>query len=195
MKTKIIGQHDDKTVAQLENCVRFGGVKGVLCADGHLGYAQPVGGVVAYKDAISISGVGFDIACGNMAVKLPVKYEEVKHRLHDIGRSIAQNVAFGIGRKNNTKVEADCLDTGAAWQNEFVSGLKDLAAAQLGTVGSGNHYVDVFKDPEGFIWVSLEIVTFNVILSITSRPERLWAFIALTGWSPPFRHRKPPQRL
>ena len=39
-------------------------------ADGHLGYAVPIGGVVAYKDAISPSGVGFDIARGNKAVRL-----------------------------------------------------------------------------------------------------------------------------
>ena len=45
-------------------------VGGVLCADGHLGYAQPVGGVIAYEEHISVSGVGFDIACGNMAVRL-----------------------------------------------------------------------------------------------------------------------------
>lgn len=50
MQVKVIGEHDDKTIQQLKNCVEFGGVKGVLCADGHLGYAQPVGGVVAYKD-------------------------------------------------------------------------------------------------------------------------------------------------
>jgi hypothetical protein len=45
-------------------------VAGVICADGHLGYAQPVGGVIAYEKQISISGVGFDIGCGNMAVRL-----------------------------------------------------------------------------------------------------------------------------
>ncbi len=48
-------------------CVAAGGERGVLCADGHKGYAQPIGGVVAYRDPISISGVGFDIACGNLA--------------------------------------------------------------------------------------------------------------------------------
>ena len=64
-KTKIFGQHDDATIKQIETCVATGGEHGVLCADGHKGYAQPIGGVVAYKDKISLSGVGFDIACGN----------------------------------------------------------------------------------------------------------------------------------
>lgn len=155
MDLKIIGQHDDNTIAQMQNCVEFGAVKGVLCADGHLGYAQPVGGVVAYKDAVSISGVGFDIACGNMAVKLPVKYNEIKGRLPEIGAQIAKAISFGVGRSNNTPVEADCLDEDDAWKIDVVGDLKDLAAAQLGTVGSGNHYVDVFKDEEDFIWIGV----------------------------------------
>lgn len=155
MQVKVIGEHDDKTIQQLKNCVEFGGIKGVLCADGHLGYAQPVGGVVAYKDSVSISGVGFDIACGNMAVKLPVKIDEINHRLDDIGKEIFNTISFGVGRTNNESVEAECLDTHSAWQIDVVSGLKELAASQLGTVGSGNHYVDVFYDAEGFIWVGV----------------------------------------
>ena len=155
MDIKIIGQHDEKAIEQLRNCVEYGGVKGILCADGHLGYAQPVGGVVAYKDAVSISGVGYDIACGNMAVKLPVTYDEVKDPLPQIGEQIAREISFGVGRSNATSVEAESLDEDAAWELEPVGGLKDLAAKQLGTVGSGNHYVDVFKAADGKIWVDV----------------------------------------
>jgi tRNA-splicing ligase RtcB len=61
---KVFGQHDDATIAQMRNCMSVGNaVAGVICADGHLGYAQPVGGVIAYEKQISISGVGFDIGC------------------------------------------------------------------------------------------------------------------------------------
>jgi tRNA-splicing ligase RtcB (3'-phosphate/5'-hydroxy nucleic acid ligase) len=64
---KIYGEHEPKTLVQMQRCMTVGSaVKGVLCADGHLGYAHPIGGVVAYEEDISISGVGFDIACGNM---------------------------------------------------------------------------------------------------------------------------------
>lgn len=155
MDLKIIGQHDENTVQQMKNCVEFGAVSGVLCADGHFGYAQPVGGVVAYRDAVSISGVGFDIACGNMAVKLPVKADDIRHDLPRIGEAIAKEISFGVGRSNAVSVEADCLDEDDAWAIDPVSGLKDLAAAQLGTVGSGNHYVDVFKDENDFVWVGV----------------------------------------
>ena len=71
----VFGEHDDATIAQMRNCMAVGNaVAGVICADGHLGYAQPVGGVIAYEKQISISGVGFDIGCGNMAVRLDTPY-------------------------------------------------------------------------------------------------------------------------
>ncbi len=75
---KVFGQHDAATVAQMKNCMTIGNVVGgVICADGHLGYAQPVGGVIAYEKQISISGVGFDIGCGNMAVRLDTPYSAI----------------------------------------------------------------------------------------------------------------------
>ena len=76
---KIFGQHDEATVAQMRNCMAVGNVvAGVICADGHLGYAQPVGGVIAYEKQISISGVGFDIGCGNMAVRLDTPFAAIQ---------------------------------------------------------------------------------------------------------------------
>lgn len=156
MGIKIIGEHEPKTIMQAENVVAKGADKFVLCADGHLGYGHPIGGVAAYKDRISISGVGFDIACGNMAVKLPMKAAELSHeKWKDVGRQINRTISFGVGRVNETPVEAEFLDTEANWQNEALKGLKDMAAAQLGTVGSGNHYVDVFHDEEGFVWIGV----------------------------------------
>jgi tRNA-splicing ligase RtcB len=60
---KVFGQHDEVTIAQMRNCLSVGNaVAGVICADGHLGYAQPVGGVIAYEKQISISGDGFTSA-------------------------------------------------------------------------------------------------------------------------------------
>lgn len=153
---KIIGNHEANTIAQAQNCLDKGADKFILCADGHLGYGHPIGGVAAYKNKISISGVGFDIACGNMAVKLPAKYEEFETEdWANLGEKIANRISFGVGRVNQTTVEADFLDTEANWENEALIGLKDLAATQLGTVGSGNHYVDVFHDRDGFIWIGV----------------------------------------
>src|SRR5204862_4985816 len=98
---KIFGKHDEATIAQMRNCMAVGNVvAGVVCADGHLGYAQPVGGVIAYEKQISISGVGFDIGCGNMAVRLDVPYESIKDRAAGIIRDVAKTISFGVGRAN-----------------------------------------------------------------------------------------------
>jgi tRNA-splicing ligase RtcB len=135
--------------------MRHDAVAGVLCADGHKGYAQPVGGVTAYRGKVSISGVGFDIACGNMAVKLSVTHDDIKDRLADIGGEIAKQVSFGIGRRNATRVEHALFDDDPAWEIPEIRSLKEMAQGQLGTVGSGNHYVDVFRDENGFVWIGV----------------------------------------
>ena len=165
---KINGEADENTLKQMETCLNHDAVRGVLCADNHVGYAQPVGGVVAYDGKISISGVGYDIACGNMAVKLPLKFNEIND-WKSIGRRIQKEISFGVGRTNDTKVEAEFLDNDDNWANPFTKDLRDLAAAQLGTVGSGNHYVDVLRDEDGFVWVGVHFGSRGYGHKITTR--------------------------
>ena len=96
---KVYGEHEPKTLAQMQRCMTVGSaVKGVLCADGHLGYAHPIGGVVAYAEDISISGVGFDIACGNMAARLRAAGVDLLRR-EDLRPGDLQQVADGPGQR------------------------------------------------------------------------------------------------
>ena len=153
-KTKIFGQHDEATLKQIETCVAAGGERGVLCADGHKGYAQPIGGVVAYKDKISLSGVGFDIACGNLAVRTDVTLPQIQWAIPKIMDDVVLDISFGIGRKAKMRVDHELFDD-VSWNLQPMRGLKSLAAEQLGTVGGGNHYVDLFVDEENRIWVGV----------------------------------------
>jgi tRNA-splicing ligase RtcB len=153
-KTKIFGQHDEATLKQIETCVAAGGERGVLCADGHKGYAQPIGGVVAYKDKISLSGVGFDIACGNLAVRTDVTLPQIQWAIPKIMDDVVRDISFGIGRKAKMRVDHELFDD-LSWNLQPMRGLKSLAAEQLGTVGGGNHYVDLFVDEENRIWVGV----------------------------------------
>ena len=67
----VYGDVDERAVSQLQRCADAGdALRGALCADGHVGYSQPIGGAVAYADHISPSGVGYDIAC--LAAGTPV---------------------------------------------------------------------------------------------------------------------------
>ena len=152
----VFGTHEASTIAQMRNCMKVGAVVGAtLCADGHLGYAQPVGGVIAYEGQISISGVGFDIACGNMAVRLDTPYAAVKDRASEILGDIRRVISFGVGRANAERVEHELLDDAEAWAASGMEDYRQKAAAQLGTVGSGNHYVDLFEDEAGFVWIGV----------------------------------------
>lgn len=153
---KVIGAHDAATVQQMRNCMSVGNaVAGVICADGDLGYAQPVGGVIAYEKQISISGVGFDIGCGNMAVRLDTPFSAIEHRVGDIAKDVARVISFGIGRTNAERAEHALFDDGDAWKTSDMEAYRQKAAGQLGTVGSGNHYVDLLRDEAGFVWIGV----------------------------------------
>lgn len=152
----VFGQHDDATIAQMKNCMAVGNaVAGVICADGHLGYAQPVGGVIAYEKQISISGVGFDIGCGNMAVRLDTPYEAIQDKVGEIIKDVAKVISFGIGRTNAERVEHDLFDDGDAWRESDMEAYRTKAVTQLGTVGSGNHYVDLMRAEDGLVWIGV----------------------------------------
>jgi tRNA-splicing ligase RtcB len=153
-KTKIFGAHDEATLKQIETCVAAGGEHGVLCADGHKGYAQPIGGVVAYKEKISLSGVGFDIACGNLAILTDAKRAEVAPKIESVMDDVVRDISFGIGGKSKMRVDHELFDD-PAWELKPMRDLKATAADQLGTVGGGNHYVDVFADEQDRIWVGV----------------------------------------
>lgn len=158
------GEHDEATVSQMWRCLSVGSaVGGVLCADGHLGYSQPVGGVVAYESHVSISGVGFDIGCGNMAVKTDIKASALRGREEGIAKKINSQIDFGVGGKY-AKSRSDLsayeyiFDDDDRWHAAGVKDMKDLAYQQLGTVGGGNHYVDVFVEghgPQAPVWVGV----------------------------------------
>ncbi len=143
---------DEKSIAQIKRCVGEEDLA-VLTADAHYGYGHPIGGAVAYKDKISLSGVGFDIACGNKAVRTDLLAKDVD--VSNIMDEIVRRISFGVGRPNNEPVDHEVFEQ--IRQAEFVPQRKllQLAREQLGTVGSGNHYVDLFEDDEGFLWIGV----------------------------------------
>lgn len=166
---KIYGEHDDRTLAQMQRCMETGSAaRGVLCADGHLGYAHPIGGVVGYEKHISISGVGFDIACGNMAVKLDTKFGDIKDRVLPILTDINSVISFGVGQKNSVRADHDLFDS-PLWEACGAADLKSKGRDQLGTVGSGNHYVDLLEDEAGHVWIGVHFGSRGVGHTITTR--------------------------
>ena len=166
----IFGEHDDATIAQMKLCMETGSAtSGVLCADGHLGYNHPIGGVIGYTDHISLSGVGFDIGCGNMAVQLDICADDIVNDLPKIMKEIQATIGFGVGRSNAESIDHALFYTDR-WRNADVSNLKAMARSQLGTVGSGNHYVDVFFDmADASIWVGVHFGSRGLGHKITTK--------------------------
>lgn len=158
---KIFGMHDEQTLIQFEKVAQRS-VKAALMADGHVGYVMPIGGVAAYRNQVSVVGVGFDIACGNAAIRTDRRASDyTRADLAHLADEIQRTISFGVGRAN---ADVDAPDDhplflDPAWdalpRAANVRALKDKARAQLGTVGSGNHYVDVFADETGAIWVGV----------------------------------------
>lgn len=158
----IFGTHEEHTLKQLRDVASRAEMV-ALMADGHFGYVMPIGGVAAYHNKASVVGVGFDIACGNAAIRTNLRAESLDRRaLQELATTIQHTVAFGVGRANQDDDAPvnDPLFDDAAWQaipaakGERVA-LYAKARNQLGTVGSGNHYVDVFADESGFLWVGV----------------------------------------
>ena len=145
---------DEGAIRQIKNCAREADHV-ALMADHHLGYAVPIGGVVAYADSISPSGVGYDIACGNKAILTDADAGDVRRNISRIMDEVWQKISFGVGRKNDDeRVDHELFDD-SAWTLNAVAPLKEMARQQLGTVGSGNHYVDIFTDEQDRVWVGV----------------------------------------
>jgi tRNA-splicing ligase RtcB (3'-phosphate/5'-hydroxy nucleic acid ligase) len=164
--TKVFGTHEPNTLAQLQD-VASRAQRAALMADGHLGYVMPIGGVAAYSNRVSIVGVGFDIACGNAAIRTDRTVADLggtpgarQAALIGLAEEIHHSISFGVGRKN--RADDAPLDhplfEDAAWDAapaRHRQALRQKARAQLGTVGSGNHYVDVFADEGDTLWVGV----------------------------------------
>jgi tRNA-splicing ligase RtcB len=173
----VFGTHDDKTIAQLRD-VASRAERAALMADGHVGYVMPIGGVAAYDNKASVVGVGFDIACGNAAIRTNLRVENFDRQEFDrLADEIQRSISFGVGRTNESRFAPidDPLFKADEWnalrevagKHEYDS-LMRKARQQLGTVGSGNHYVDVFSDENGTIWVGVHFGSRGLGHSIAS---------------------------
>ena len=103
-RVAVFGQHEPNTLAQLHD-VASRAERAALMADGHLGYVMPIGGVAAYDEKVSVVGVGFDIACGNAAIRTDLTLRGtpgLADRLPALADEIQDVVSFGVGRKNRS---------------------------------------------------------------------------------------------
>ena len=155
---KTFGDVDARSLAQLERCMDAGDADfGVLCADHHPGYSQPIGGGIAYEGYVSPSGVGYDIGCGNKAVRTELTRSDLDALggIASVMSEITRRISFGMGVPAQERSDHPVLDRIRDADFAPQRKLLQTARSQLGTVGSGNHYVNLMEDDDGLIWVGV----------------------------------------
>ena len=146
---------DQNTMDQMETAMQIPVcVAGALMPDAHLGYGLPIGGVFALDNAVCPYAVGVDIACRMELSVFPVKMEPEFGR-DFLGNILEENTYFGVGVEHSSKPDHPVLSedwgVSSVTKEHF-----ETARAQLGTSGSGNHFVEwgEYHDDKG-TWLAL----------------------------------------
>ncbi|MFN2512365.1 MAG: RtcB family protein [Pyrinomonadaceae bacterium] len=142
-----------------------------LMPDAHLGIGSMVGSVVATKDAVIPATVGVDIGCGMMAVKTPFKSVILEGKLKQLRSNIEEAIPVGF---NNYRDPVDESSNWEGWETfrELHKGVQDRKAkamTQLGTLGGGNHFVEVCLDTEDSVWLLLHSGSRNIGKELAER--------------------------
>ncbi|WP_349238415.1 RtcB family protein [Nocardioides sp. InS609-2] len=172
-------EHDAQT--QLRNAAALPWVAGVRAMpDIHTGYGVPVGSVVAMRQAVSPSAVGVDIGCGMMAVKTNITLTDLPDDLGPMRAAIEGTVPVGRAGndgtapviKNEQKIQSD-FDTLFSGFRDLrasnLSGLEGRALSQCGSLGSGNHFIEVTVDGDDIVWLMLHSGSRNIGKEIADR--------------------------
>lgn len=152
---------DDMTLKQITNAANISAVfhHVALMPDAHGGYGVPIGAVVALKNAISPAQVGMDIACGVAAVQTYASdlcMETVKEILGGIRKVIP------VGFNHHKEMCDRELLPSIPWNSAVIEDQFDSARKQLGTLGGGNHFIELQRGSDGYIWIMIHSGSRNV---------------------------------
>jgi tRNA-splicing ligase RtcB len=133
---------EHEAVMQMERaCLLPVAVAGALMPDAHVGYGLPIGGVLATENTVIPYAVGVDIACRMKMTVLDLPLRDLERHQDRLARAIAAETRFGVGSNFKQRRQHEVLD--ADWSVSPVTKQnQDRAWAQLGTSGSGNHFVE-----------------------------------------------------
>lgn len=166
---------------QLRTISRLPWVHGLrVMPDVHLGKGATVGSVVAMRDAVSPSAVGVDIGCGMTAVRTDLTTQDLPEDLRGLRHAIERAVPVGF-HAHEAAPDVDRLGLGGAeagW-DAFWAGFRDLHTAvqdretkamkQMGSLGGGNHFIEVTSDDTGRIWLMLHSGSRNIGKELAER--------------------------
>lgn len=154
------GEIDDNTMDQITNLTKHPcTVNNVaILPDCHLGFGMPIGGVAALDNAISPAMIGFDIGCGMMAVKTNINGLSTG-MLKVLKEKIKQRIPTGFSKRSrmaNHNFPIDtCFGALSEYSSTFSKNYKKEIEKSIGTLGGGNHFIEVQKGSDGFIWIMI----------------------------------------
>lgn len=175
--------HDVEPAAlgQLRNIAALPWVEGVrVMPDVHLGKGATVGSVVAMRGAVAPSAVGVDIGCGMAAVPTGVTVDALPDDLRQLRSAIEKAIPVGFAAHNGTAspitnrrsplhVRADRLFARFEALHADVADRLGRAVSQCGTLGGGNHFIEVTYDEDGQVWLMLHSGSRNIGKEIAER--------------------------
>lgn len=128
-------------------------VAGALMPDAHTGYSLPIGAVVATDGVIFPSWVGYDIGCGMCAIPTTFNADDVRNNAHDIHTQIHRDIPTGFNQHSKKQPLGDKLNL--MDRSELLDGVMELRKArfQIGTLGGGNHFIEIGVDEHDIVWV------------------------------------------
>jgi tRNA-splicing ligase RtcB len=136
---------DPAALAQMDNAARLPvSVAGALMPDAHVGYGLPIGGVLATEDVVIPYAVGVDIACRMRLSVYEVSPYVLGQKPSQFEKALLHQTRFGMGAKwgKNERPEHPVLEDEAWDELPLLRHLHDIAVEQLGTSGTGNHFVE-----------------------------------------------------
>ena len=134
--------------------------------DTHSGYGMPIGGVAALNKAISPYMVGVDISCGMLATKTELKIdnfssEDLRNFLIKTMRCARKKIPMGFSHQSSTELyQKEAIELLEKHKIEDIT--EETVAKQLGTLGGGNHFIEIQKDEEGYIWIMIHSGSRNI---------------------------------
>ncbi len=156
---------DDKTMEQTVNLANlpFAFKHVSLMPDAHSGYGMPIGGVLATEGVIVPNAVGVDIGCGMCAVKSDLMASEVSRKeMLNILSEIRNKIPIGFNH-HKEKQDESLMPQGYDLNNlHVISSQYTAALKQIGTLGGGNHFIEIQKDSEGFLWLMIHSGSRNL---------------------------------
>lgn len=153
-------------MAQAENLARHPALRHhvALMPDCHCGIGMPIGGVIAAKDAVIPAAVGVDIGCGMIAVETNIpaeKLEEMRFR-RAIHSRIKELIPAGEGNCHKTAQEWDGFEKHLDTKGVDAQFITKLDRHNLGTLGGGNHFIEIQKSDTGFVWLMIHSGSRNL---------------------------------